>query len=575
MTLIYTLCDLASAHSYTNDKNRVIPLDPKERIALVGILRRWAEFVCNSPESRRWHLCEVSNAIGRFGLHEIVSELTRLLDEELARLAKARDGYLDARRRGDIEARSGASMRYSNQYQHAFSLIGGDDVAHAVVKYLEHPEFGFEAALVLKHVSDKQLKIPEPDFFRRWPRFDEVAAARAARIAIPVEPANSYANPIWAAIDRLARPENDKPSQDLAIRLSRIALSMPHRNQDGLIARVIALPQPLTSKRELLAAVAMDGQVLDAHLVMRAIDDWIADAGTDQSKAWHKRQNGWEIEPWLELLPYTDNPNLVIEGLAKVRAFYQSGWAQRWERVLTAVAVMPGPNGEALLTKLAREHRDIATDFEWMKDFLRRNTASAALLYVDLFMEGTLGTERHGPDAWSIGRELAQYVTKFPELKVALRKRYETASGKGRAILEHMFGEIGDEGDLMTMIGKYTAEGQPYDRRMDRVVYAVAVQEISLSEGSNSYNIHPASVGAVRKTLFGKLEANNSEAALAKRCLWAIDHLRDEHGIGANDPRHPDVMSGKPWPEESGSFGDISIPVRSNSPRPSESAIRS
>ncbi|WP_416193572.1 NACHT domain-containing protein [Nitrobacter sp. TKz-YC01] len=381
LTLIYTLCDLASAHSYTNDKNRVIPLDPKERIALVGILRRWAEFVCNSPESRRWHLCEVSNAIGRFGLHEIVSELTRLLDEELARLAKARDGYLDARRRGDIEARSGASMRYSNQYQHAFSLIGGDDVAHAVVKYLEHPEFGFEAALVLKHVSDKQLKIPEPDFFRRWPRFDEVAAARAARIAIPVEPANSYANPIWAAIDRLARPENDKPSQDLAIRLSRIALSMPHRNQDGLIARVIALPQPLTSKRELLAAVAMDGQVLDAHLVMRAIDDWIADAGTDQSKAWHKRQNGWEIEPWLELLPYTDNPNLVIEGLAKVRAFYQSGWAQRWERVLTAVAVMPGPNGEGLLTKLAREHRDIATDFEWMKDFLRRNTASAALLY--------------------------------------------------------------------------------------------------------------------------------------------------------------------------------------------------
>lgn len=553
LTLIYGLCDLAAAHGDTNDQNRVIPLDRRARTALIGILRRWVEVVVTSPESRRSHLCEVSNAIGRFGLHEVVPELTQLLDEELTRLATASDGFLAARQRGDIEATSDARMRYGNQYQRAFSLIGGDGAARAVIKYLEHPEFGFEAALILKSVSDKQLKIPEPNSFRRWPWFDEVAAARAARTAAPVEPANSYADPIWAAIDRLARPENDKPSQGLAIRLSRIALAMPHRNQDTLIARVIALPQPLTSKRELMAAVAMAGQVLDARLVMQAIDDWIADAGTDQNKAWHKRQNTWEIEPWLELLPYTDNPDSVIEGLAKVKAFYQRGWAQRWERVLASVAVMPGPDGEALLARLAREHRDIASDFEWMKDILRRDTASAVLLYVDLFMEGVFGTEKHGPDPWSIGRELAQYVAKFPELKFELKKRYEAASGKGRAMLEHVFGEIGDEDDLVTMVEKYAAEGHSYDQRMDRAVYAVAVQEIPVSEGSNSYNIHPASVGAVRKTLFG-MDANIGEAVLAKRCLSAIDHLRDEHGIAANDPRHPDVMSGKPWPEESGSL---------------------
>lgn len=297
----------------------------------------------------------------------------------------------------------------------------------------------------------------------------------------------------------------------------------------------------------------MDGKVLDARLVMQAIDDWIADAGTDQNKAWHKRQNTWEIEPWLELLPYTSKPDSVIEGLTKVKAFYQHGWAQRWERVLAAVAVMPGAEGETLLAKLAREHRDIATEFEWMKGILRRDTASAVLLYVDLFMEGIFGHEAHGPDSWSIGGELAQYVAKFPELKAGLKKRYETASGKGRAMLEHLFGEIGDEDDVLTMIEKYAAEGRPYDQRMDRTVYAVAVQEIPVSEGSNSYNIHPASVGAVRKKLFSMLGANTSEAALAKRCLSAIDHLRDDHGIAENDPRHPDVMSGKPWPEESGS----------------------
>jgi hypothetical protein len=300
--------------------------------------------------------------------------------------------------------------------------------------------------------------------------------------------------------------------------------------------------------------MAMDGQVLDAHLVMQAIDDWIADAGADQNKAWHKRQNPWEIAPWLELLPYTDNPDSVIDGLTKVKAFYQSGWAQHWERVLAAVAVMPGANGETLLAKLAREHKDIATDFQWTKDILRRNAASAVLLYVDLFMEGIVGVERSGPDAWWIGRELAQYVIKFPQLRVELKKRYKTASGKGRVMIEYLFGEVGDEDDLMAMIAKYAAEEQPYDQRMDRAVYSVAVQENPVSEGSSSYNIHPASVGAVRKKLFGMLNANAGEAALVKQCLLTIDHLRDEHGIAANDPRHPDVMSSKPWPEEARSI---------------------
>jgi hypothetical protein len=41
-----------------------------------------------------------------------------------------------------------------------------------------------------------------------------------------------------------------------------------------------------------------------------------------------------------------------------------------------------------------------------------------------------------------------------------------------------------------------------------------------------------------------------TEAALAKRCLIAIDQLRDEHGIAEDDTRHPDVMSGRPWPLE-------------------------
>ena len=66
-------------------------------------------------------------------------------------------------------------------YREAFARIGGDEVAAVAAEYLEDRIFGFDAALILKAISDKQLNLPEPSFHRQWPWFDEVAAARADR----------------------------------------------------------------------------------------------------------------------------------------------------------------------------------------------------------------------------------------------------------------------------------------------------------------------------------------------------------------------------------------------------------
>jgi hypothetical protein len=521
---------------------------------LIAMLRSWVEAVITSSSGKRCELNEVSNAIGRFGFRELLPELKRLLDEDLARLRKARDGFMDARRRGDIEATSDASMRYGNQYRDAFVRLGGEDAAGIASDYLEDRVFGFDAALILKAISDKQLNIPEPGINRRWPWFDEVAGARAARVASPrSEPADGLSAPIFAAIDRLAKPETDKEGQLLAIALARIALAMPHPDQDALIARVAALPQPLNSKRELFAAVVMDGQLPDAEVIMQAVEEWLAEASKNEQTAWHKKQNTWEIEPWLELLPFSTRPEDVIDGLAKVKAFYGSGWAQHWERVLAAVGAVPGPEGEGLLANLARNHRDIADDLRWMNAILRRDSAPSVLLYVDLLTEGVLGQGPHPVGAWRSGRELATYVRKFPELRAELKKRYAAAStGRARDLLEGLFGEIGDGEDLIAMIEKFAASGEPYDGRMDAVVRVVAVRNEPVAEGSSSYYVLPVPVARLRKTLFGLRNGNANEAALATRCLIAIDLLRDEEGIAANDNRHPDVLSERPWPPEAG-----------------------
>jgi hypothetical protein len=349
----------------------------------------------------------------------------------------------------------------------------------------------------------------------------------------------------------LAKPEIDREGQLLAIQLARIVLAMPHSDQDALIARVAALPQPLAAKRQLFAAIVLDGQVPDVDVVMQAVDEWLQEASRNPQNAWHKKQNTWEIEPWLELLPFTTKPESVIEGLTKVRAFYGDGWAKCWEGVLTAVAGVPGAEGEALLVALARAHKDIARDFEWMKAFLGRDSATAVLLYVDLFTEGVFGQGPNAADAWHVGRELAPYAQKFPQLKAELKKRYEAVEAAPvRAMLEHCFGEVGSEDDLVAMAKKYVAAGQAYDGRMAGAVRAVALRREPVQDSSNSFYIHPASVAHIRKFLFDLLSGTPQQAALAKSCLIAIDLLRDEYGIAANDTRHPDVLSEIPWPSE-------------------------
>jgi hypothetical protein len=549
--VVSSLASLISWHGESAGRKPQLLVEPSLKPQLISILRNWVEVVTESPNGTRYHLCSVANAIGRLGYVELVPELKRLLEEDLTRLQKARDGFMDAQRRGDITATSDARTLYGNQYQDAFSRVGGNGVATIAAGYSENRLFGFEAALILKSISDKEMNLPEPDAFWRWPNFGDVVTARAERTkSVPSPPANTLAASIFAAIDRLAARESDNEGQLLAIKLGRIGLSMPHGNCDAQVAALLALKQPIGSKREFFAALALDGRVLDVGLVMQGVDGWVDETS---KKAWRDPQDAWQIEPWLELLPFTTRPEAVIPALSKVKAVYGRNYPYRFERVLAAVASLPGPEGDALLRDLARTHKDIAGDYEWMKAVLGRNSATAVLLYIDLVAEDVLGTGPQAVSTWHMGRELAPFLSKYPELKGDLRKRYEaTETGPIRDVLEHLFAELGEPDDFIAMVKKYVAGGQTYDGRMSAAVRGVALRHEPIPGREDTFNIHPASVAHVRRFLFNLLRGTPQEAELAKKCLTEIDVLRDEYGIAENDPRHPDVQSGNPWPTEAG-----------------------
>jgi hypothetical protein len=95
--VITSLASLVSQHGADDeDRKQPLAIDPATKPAWIALLRRWTEKVIAAAAGRRHDISEVSNAIGRLGFRELVPELKRLLDEELLRLKKAREGFLAA-----------------------------------------------------------------------------------------------------------------------------------------------------------------------------------------------------------------------------------------------------------------------------------------------------------------------------------------------------------------------------------------------------------------------------------------------------------------------------------------------
>jgi hypothetical protein len=304
LTLIRMLADLIARHG--DDEDRQEPLLPEGALArdLTAWVHRWVDRLLESGESTRYQFADIARAIGRLGRLELLEDLKRLLDEDLRRWRLSREARAARLRNGAMNM-SDAAHSYVLQYRQAFAAIGGEDVARLMADYLDNSDFGFDAACVLKAVWDRAQQTPKPSSFISWPDFSGVAALlgeRRAETAVP--PTSPYAETIFAAIRRLIQPGSDASAHLLAIKLAKIALSLPHGDKADDIRALLALPQQVRTKRELLGALVMAGEIISAEMVLDGIRAFFDAA---QQNRWMLREGWWEVEGWLQLLPFSDS----------------------------------------------------------------------------------------------------------------------------------------------------------------------------------------------------------------------------------------------------------------------------
>ena len=534
------LADLVARHGKGGNPEP-LRADAELLDSLARTVAQWIETLLRSHEATRHQFADVVRVVERLPRPKFVDGLRLFLAEDIVRWKKAREAWL-AKPSGP----RGPDVTHSHtlQYRRAFAAIGDEQVVRLMQEYLPQLEFGLDAACVLMNIWEKGISAREKKPFVSWPNFSEVKARRAQRQEHGLGAASPHADVIFAAIARLVRPGATEEEQRHALQLAKIALSMPCGDKVDAIETLLALPRPMLEKRDLLASLVMAGDTIRADMVIEGLKELLDEAKT---KSWllDEQHNG--IEHWLELLPFSDRPDTLIDALELVDARFRDPW--RLRGLLAALANASGPQAENLLGQLAEADPRFYGEHEWTKAIIERDTASSATMLLGFLCDGKLTDGTRGVDTWRLSQTFAGMMRKHPTFRQEVLECYQRMRpGAPKSVVTHAITEVADVDAIVLLVQGYAADNRQFDGTLDQAIRGVALGQRSLPHWGNAYELYSVDASVLRKRLFAMIDGSTAQAKIAERCLTGIDELRDEHGRVDTEPRHPDIVSGRPWP---------------------------
>jgi hypothetical protein len=201
----------------------------------------------------------------------------------------------------------------------------------------------------------------------------------------------------------------------------------------------------------------------------------------------------------------------------------------------------------ATLQRLASDDPRFTPDTSWVNALLRLETESAALSVLEMIFSDKIPVV--DPLPWS--QALVAWASSYLAFRQALIARYGAGyAGVARPALQMALAELGDEEAFWVLFeGQVTGGHAPSVHDIWNMVRKLAFEHRpSTREGWFDEIGRPLT--NLRARLFAMLPADDNRARLAKRYLMAIDEHRDEGGRVYDEPRHPDIVTGRPWPRE-------------------------
>ena len=102
--------------------------------------------------------------------------------------------------------------------------------------------------------------------------------------------------------------------------------------------------------------------------------------------------------------------------------------------------------------------------------------------------------------------------------------------------------------------GLLAATGSPVGREIVRQQGELGVRDFIYTKvphnpDGTSYELHTVDASELRARMFAlTVSSDKDQTAFAMDYLTHIDTIRQEDGAAEDEPRHPDIQSGRPWP---------------------------
>jgi len=539
---------LGKSNPTTTDVRKSLPDAVRQK--LHAYLKRAAEQAADPKGVSASVRANLALLLAQVGGPSDIPDLRRLIEADSIRFRE----MMAARMKGD---RSGDSVSYVYLYIGAVTTADPEHADEVLLELLNEQQYEQVAAETLvrrarKREGPSTLGNNRLDFGKVWAVRDGKETEEFVE-----ERRRRYAEAFQALVEKLLKERDAATDKRVAdYRLKPIAgalAALDARLSAKLILEVMGFPGRHDGYTRVgsLESLIIAGVRLTLAEIMNVLGPTIEETRRDLS---NDDQSRWLLQRCLSLLAFAEPP---AEGIAKIREIlsqirlrlYQS------ESLVTALGASRCADAMELLMELAQPDGTgvAAIGDPWIKAVAQlggERSDKVLLFFVDpdakLFTAQFLPDHRDGD---LLAQLLADRAEKNSQFKAEL---FRLANGDldpiKRTLLAKTFARFQAEADLVAGLCVLRDDGSrvPYD--LLRSIENAFLERRPYGAEGNVFTIAPRGSNAVRKRLLEMAQADPNRKRSAFALLGQIEVWRLEYGRPTDEPRHPDIESGAPWP---------------------------
>lgn len=268
-----------------------------------------------------------------------------------------------------------------------------------------------------------------------------------------------------------------------------------------------------------------------------------------KTETWRLDENRGELITWVELFAFSDNPAAVLEIIDRLPQ-HRNGLRQL-QRLITALGQSPHAEAIFVLKEIAKKYPDAVQDYEWQRAVFRIASEDAGLFLLDIICNPPQRNGTARLDADELLKKLTLFLEQYPKLRDEALERFKTTDNPvAKQLIATALAHVADPQIALTLLHQIAETNAPYRRILATAITNMAIGQRKSATWEGAFELFSVPITEFRKSLFDLLPQGGMLSELAAHYLTHIDSLRDEHGRLNNEPKHPNIEAGVPWPLE-------------------------